>query len=99
MFSDCTVLHDSKETEFGNSNQEASQSTGKNTGVVLVSWLLMEVRPRSYFWRSLDAFVMADEFSVTATKVTSKVCYELQPTFLFLTFLSLMNYGHIIKNI
>ena len=54
MFSDCTVLHDSKETEFGNSNQEASQSTGKSRGVVLVPCLLMEVHPQSYFWRSLD---------------------------------------------
>ena len=36
MFSGCTVLPDSKETEFGNSDQEASPSTGKNTGVVLV---------------------------------------------------------------
>ena len=37
MFSDCTVLSDSKETELGSSNQEATPSTGKNTGVVLVS--------------------------------------------------------------
>ena len=36
MFSGCTVPPDSKETEFGSSNQEASPSTGKNTGVVLV---------------------------------------------------------------
>ena len=32
MFSGCTVLPDSKETEFGSSNQEASPSAGKNTG-------------------------------------------------------------------
>ena len=31
-----TVLPDSKETELGSSNQEASPSAGKNTGVVLV---------------------------------------------------------------
>ena len=36
MFSGCTVLSDSKETELGNSDQEASPSAGKNTGVVLV---------------------------------------------------------------
>ena len=36
MFFGCTVLPDSKETEFGSSDQEASPSTGKNTRVVLV---------------------------------------------------------------
>ena len=36
MFSDWTVLHDNKETQLGSSNQEASLSAGKNTGVVLV---------------------------------------------------------------
>ena len=41
MLSCCTVLPDSKETECGVSNQEASPSIGKNTGIVLVpfcSW-------------------------------------------------------------
>ena len=37
MFSGCTVLPDSKETELGSSDQEASPSAGKNTGIVLVS--------------------------------------------------------------
>ena len=32
----CTVPPDSKETELGSSDQEASPSTGKNTGIVLV---------------------------------------------------------------
>ena len=36
MFSGCTVLPDSKETELGSSDQEASLSAGKNTGIVLV---------------------------------------------------------------
>ena len=36
MFSGCTVLPDSKETELGSSNQKASPSGGKNTGTVLV---------------------------------------------------------------
>ena len=35
MFSGCTVLTDSKETELGSSEQEASLSPGKNTGIVL----------------------------------------------------------------
>ena len=36
MFSGCTVPPNSKETELENSNQEASASAGKNTGIVLV---------------------------------------------------------------
>ena len=39
MFSGCTVLHDSKETELGSSNHEASPSVNKNTCVVLVPCL------------------------------------------------------------
>ena len=35
-FSGCTVSPDSKETELGSSDQEASPSAGKNTAVVLV---------------------------------------------------------------
>ena len=36
MFPGCTVLPDSKEIELGSSDQEASPSAGKNTGVLLV---------------------------------------------------------------
>ena len=36
MFSGCTVPPDSKKTKLGSSDQEASQSAGKNTWVVLV---------------------------------------------------------------
>ena len=43
MFSGCTVPPDSKETELGSSNQETSQSAGKNTGIVLVVMSLREV--------------------------------------------------------
>ena len=43
------VPPDSKETELGSSNQEASPSAGKNTRVVLVPCLHMEVHPYSYF--------------------------------------------------
>ena len=43
MFSGCTVLPDSKETELGSSNQEASPLADKNTGVVLVPFSRMEV--------------------------------------------------------
>ena len=36
MFSGCTVLPDSKEIELRSSDQEASPSADKNTGIVLV---------------------------------------------------------------
>ena len=36
MCSGCTMPPNSKETKLGSSNQEASPSVGKNTGVVLV---------------------------------------------------------------
>ena len=36
MFSGCTVPPYSKETELGSSDQDASPSTGKNVGIVLV---------------------------------------------------------------
>ena len=36
MFPGSTLSHDSKETKLGSSNQEASSSAGKNTGIVLV---------------------------------------------------------------
>ena len=39
-----------KEIELGSSDQEASPSAGKNTGVVLVPYLCMEVCPYNYFW-------------------------------------------------
>ena len=45
MFSGYTVLPDSKETELESSNQEASPSAGKNTGVVLVQCRAWECVP------------------------------------------------------
>ena len=36
VFSGCTVLHDSKETELGSNDKEATPSAGKKIGVVLV---------------------------------------------------------------
>ena len=50
MLTGCTVPPDSKETEHESSNQEASPSAGKNTGVVLVLCSHMEMCPYSYFW-------------------------------------------------
>ena len=78
VFSGCTESPDSKET-LGSSDQEVSLSTGKNTGVVLVSCVSMEVHPYSYFlwcgyFRGLwVSFVTTDEFSVRVIKITSRI--------------------------
>ena len=42
-----TVLPDSKETELGSSNQEASQSAAKNTRVVLVPCCTWKCVPKA----------------------------------------------------
>ena len=47
--SGCTMRPDSKKTKLGISNQEATPSACKNTGVVLVPCWRMEVGPYSYF--------------------------------------------------
>ena len=50
MFSDCIVLPDSKETELGTSDQEASPSARKNTEVVLVpchAWMCVSTATSS----------------------------------------------------
>ena len=49
MLSGCNVSSDSKETELGSSDQEASLSADKNAGVVLVPCSRMEVGTYSYF--------------------------------------------------
>ena len=45
VFSGCTVPSDSKETEIESSNLEASPSPHKNTRVIIVLYLGMEVHP------------------------------------------------------
>ena len=70
---------DIKETKLGSTDQGASPSAGKNSGVVLLSRSRMKVHPYSYFgwcgyflgpWMS---FVMTGEFSVRVTKTTSRI--------------------------
>ena len=79
MFSGWTVPSDSKETKLGSSDQEASPSAGKNTGVVLVPFSHMELRPSfyfwwcGYFWGPWVSFVTTDKFSVRVTKITSRI--------------------------
>ena len=41
------MLPDSKETELGSINQEASPSAGKNTGIVLVLCLAWKCVPKN----------------------------------------------------
>ena len=94
MFSGCTVLPDSKETELGSSNQEASPSAGKNTRVVLVPCACMEWHPYSYFqwcgyfqspWVS---FVTTDESS---KKLLHRLVSHEITAYLFLTYLIELN--------
>ena len=67
----------SKENGLGSSKQETFPSTGKNTGVVIVSCSRMEVWPHSYFqWfghfpGSWVSFVTTEEFLVRAIKIAS----------------------------
>ena len=49
MLSGYNVPSDSKETELGSSNQEASPIVEKNTGVFFAPCLQTEVRHYSYF--------------------------------------------------
>ena len=70
---------DSKETELGSGDQEASPSAGKNTELVLVPCSRMEVSPYSYFWwcgyfrGPWVSFATTNEFSVRITKTTSRI--------------------------
>ena len=48
VFTGSTVPPDSKETKLGSIDQEASPSAGKNTRVVLMPFLTMEVHCYSY---------------------------------------------------
>ena len=79
MLFGCAVLPDTKETELGSSDQEASPSAGKNIGEVLVPCSRMEVHPYSYFcWcgyflGTWVSFATTDEFSVRVTKIISRI--------------------------
>ena len=79
MLSGYTVPHDGKETKLGNSDQEASLSAGKNTGIVLVPYRAWKCVPTAissgveYFRRPCVSFVTTDAVSVTVTKITSRI--------------------------
>ena len=105
MFSSCTVPPDNKETKRGSSDQEASPSPGKNTGVVLVprhAWKYLPTTisggvnisevPGCHLLRQMSSHGGHKNYFKDLCLMNS------QPTFLFLTYLNLMNYGHIIKS-
>ena len=56
MFSGCTVPPNSKETELGSSDQEASLSTGKNIRIILVPCSRMVVAMLAHGSASLQLF-------------------------------------------
>ena len=73
MFSGCTVLPDSKETELGGSDQEASPSAGKNTGVVRAWKCVPTTISSGGDISEVVSFVTTDEFSVRVTKITTRI--------------------------
>ena len=74
VFSACTVPPDSKETDLGSSDQEASPSAGKNTRIVSVSCYAWKCVPTAMF-SGVDTskvpgcHVLRHEFSVRVTKL------------------------------
>ena len=105
VLSGCTVLPDSKETKLGSSNQEVSPSAGKNIRVVLVPFCAWRCVPTATFsgmgisevpvchllWQMSSQWASQKLFK-------DRCLMNSHPTFLFLTFSNLMNYGHIIKS-
>ena len=106
VFPGSTVLSDSEQSKLGSSNQETFPSASKNTGVVLVPCLRMEVCTYNYFqwcqyfWSHWVSFVATGKFSVRVTKITSRigVSWTHSLPFYFTYFIS-MNYGHTIKRV
>ena len=78
MFSGCTVLSDSKESELENSNQEASPSAVKNTGIVLAicrTWKCV-LQPFLVVWiflRSLGVICYDRSVLSEGHKTTSRI--------------------------
>ena len=79
----------------------------QNTGVVFVPCSCMEVHPNSYFWRyryfwgpwvsviCYDGWVLSEGHK----NYSKDWCFmNSHSTFLFLTYLNLMNYGHFVKS-
>ena len=87
VFFGCTVPPDSKETEFGNINQEVFPSACKNTGVVLAPCSNSYFRRFRYRWVSWVLLITTDKFSVRVIKITSGIgVYRTQSLLIFISF-------------
>ena len=105
VFSGCTVPPDSKETELGSSNQEASLSASKNNWVALVSccaWKFVHTAissgvdisevPGCHLLQQMSSHWGSQKL------LPGLVSHELTVYLsVFLPILNSMNYGHIIK--
>ena len=67
------MLPDSKETELGGSDQEASSSAGKNTGVVCAWKCVPTIIFSGGDVSEVVSFITTDEFSVRVTKITTRI--------------------------
>ena len=99
VFSGCTVLLNSKETDLESSEQEALPSAKENTGVVLVP---------CFAWKYVPTVICGgvDISEVPGCHLLSEghknyfkdwCLMNSHPTFLVFTNFNSMNYGHIIK--
>ena len=85
--STCTMPRDSKETELGSHNQEASPSAGKITEVVLVSCCTRKCVPTAVsvhvvIPRVLECSLLQHELSERVTNIASRIgvsCTQSQP--------------------
>ena len=101
MFFACTVVSDGKETELESSDQEASPSVGSFSVIFahgsaflqlfLVVWIFLRFQGVICYNRRVVSEGFKNYFNNWCLMTS-------QPTFLFLTYLNLMNYGHLIKS-
>ena len=78
MFSGCTVPPHTKETKHESSNQEASPSVGKNTGIVLMLYRTWKCFPKAIFdgvciSEVPGCHVTTDELSVRSQKLFQRL--------------------------
>ena len=80
VFSGCTVLPDSEETELGSSNEAASPSAAINTRIVLVLCCTWNYVPTVI---SSGVDIYKDKFSVRITKITLRIGVSWTHSLLF----------------
>ena len=94
---------DTKETELESRNQEAFPSAGKNTGVVLVPSLCMEVCPYSHvrwcgFFRGCHLLWHMSSQCGSQKLLQELVSHETAAYFSIFNLFKLMNYGNLIES-